>query len=405
MTGTDRATVTVGPASRVQLHGLTWREDGAEWIVGRPESRTFVAMPEAGITAIRLLDQGLSVAEAEKRLLAETGEELDLAEFVHDLMDLGFVARAEGRPVESGPVRPPTLPRLRPEHVRFLLSPLLPLLPAVLVAGALVALVLRPDLVPTYRSMLWSERGSVVIVSGAVVGWSIVLLHELAHLAVARAAGVPGRIGFGTRLQFLVAQTDISGIELAPRRHRLTAYLAGIGVNLCVGATAFLLLTVTAPGSAPHRLLAATVLWAVLPLTFQLMMFMRTDVYFVLQDLTGCRDLYGDGRAYARHLAARLLRRHTGAADPSLALPPTERRAVRIYSLILVVGTTLCLAALAAYTVPAELRLVATAVGDLRTAPTGLDLADALLTLASLATVHALWFTTRWRNRQSRRRS
>ena len=397
--------IAVGPASRVRLHGLTWRPDGAEWIVGRRETRTFVAVPEAGIRVIRLLERGLSVRESEQRLLAETGEEVDVADFVRDLIGLGFVAEAEGRPLDTDPVRPATLARLRPEHVRFLLNPWLPLLPVALVVAALFALVRHPELIPTYHDLLWSDRGSIVILSGAVVGWSIVLLHELAHLAVARAAGVPGRIGFGTRLQFLVVQTDISGIELAPRRHRLTAYLAGIAVNLSVAAVAFLLLTVTAPGSAGHRLLAATVLWALLPLTFQLMMFMRTDVYFVLQDLTGCRDLYGDGRAYARHLARRLLRREGPAADPSRPLPPTERRAVRIYSAVLVVGTTLCLTGLALYTAPADVRLVVRAVADLRAAHTGLDLADALLTLASLAAVHVLWLTTRWRNRRSRRRS
>lgn len=405
MSDSAATTIAVGAASRVRLHDLTRRPDGGEWIVGRRETRTFVAVPEAGIRVIRLLERGLSVEESQERLLAETGEEVDVADFVRDLIALGFVAEAEGRPLATDPVRPASLAGLRPAHVRFLLNPWLPLLPAALVLAALTAFLRHPELMPTYHDLLWSDRGSVVILTGAVVGWSIVLLHELAHLAVGRAAGVPGRIGFGTRLQFLVVQTDISGIELAPRRHRLTAYLAGIAVNLGVAATAFLLLTVTTPGSAAHRLLAATVLWALLPLTFQLMMFMRTDVYFVLQDLTGCRDLYGDGCAYARHLTRRLLRREDSAADPSRPLPPAERRAVRVYSAVLVVGTALCLAGLAFYTAPADVRLAVRAVAHLRAAHRGADLADALLTLASLAAIHVLWLTTRWRNRRSRRGS
>ncbi|MEV4621416.1 hypothetical protein AB0J74_22245 [Asanoa sp. NPDC049573] len=32
----------------------------------------------------------------------------------------------------------------------------------------------------------------------------------------------------------------------------------------------------------------------------QFLLFMRTDLYFVLQDLTGSRNLYGDGGAYVR---------------------------------------------------------------------------------------------------------
>jgi hypothetical protein len=45
-------------------------------------------------------------------------------------------------------------------------------------------------------------------------------VHELAHLAAARSLGVPARIGLSTRLFYLVAQTDVSGIWAAPRRAR-----------------------------------------------------------------------------------------------------------------------------------------------------------------------------------------
>lgn len=94
------------------------------------------------------------------------------------------------------------------------------------------------------------------------------------------------------------------------------------------------------------------------------MVFMRTDLYFVLQDVTRCRDLYGDGVAYTKYAARRALGRTT-APDPSLELPAHERRAVRAYSVVLVVGTTLCLAFLATVTLPADITLFARAVAHL----------------------------------------
>ncbi len=395
--------VPVGPGSRVLLHRLSRRADGSEWIVGRRETRVFVALPAQGVAALDLLEQGVSVASAQARLHARTGEEPDIADFVRDLMALGFVAEVDGRTVPSAPVRPASLPRLRARHVAFLLHPLLPWFPAALLLAAVAVLVARPGLTPTYRDLLWSPYGTLVVAGGLIAGWSIVLVHELAHLAVARAAGVPGRIGFGTRLQFLVMQTDISGIELAPRRHRLTAYLAGIGVNLSLASLAVLLLALTSPGTTAHRLLAATVLWALLPLTFQLMVFMRTDVYFVLQDLTGCRDLYGDGLAYARHLAGRLMRKRRADEDPSRGLPAHERRAVRLYSVVLVVGTVVCLAGFAAFTIPAEVRLLGGARHRLVSADSLLDVSDAVLTLAAFAAVHIVWLVVRWRTIGARR--
>ncbi|MBB1254064.1 hypothetical protein H3146_11895 [Streptomyces sp. OF3] len=386
-------------------HELGTRADGAEWIVGRRDTRVFVSLPADGVLALRLLERGETVAATQARLLEATGDELDVAAFVRDLAALGFIAAVDGERLPSPPARPATFPRLRARHVRFLLHPALPWLPAALVLAALAVLATRPELMPSHHDLLWSSYGVLVVASGLLVGWSIVLLHEVAHLAVARAAHVPGRVGFGTRLQFLVMQTDISGIELAPRRHRLTAYLAGIGVNLTVASVAFLLLASTAPGTTVHRLLAALVLWAALPITFQLMVFMRTDLYFVLQDLTGCRDLYGDGRAYARYLARRVARRANAAEDPSRRLPSAEQRAVRIYSAFLVAGTVLCLAGFAAFTVPAEVRLIARAWSQLGGPASPLEAADAALTLAAFVTIHTIWFVTWRRQRRARRAS
>ncbi|MFJ6070362.1 hypothetical protein ACIQFU_05855 [Streptomyces sp. NPDC093065] len=418
----------IGPTTRVVLHDLAVRRDRDEWIVGRMVTRNFVALPAAGARAVELLGEGLSVACTEERLRAETGEEFDIADFVGDLTALGFVARIGDRPVPDAAPPRASLPWLRPHHVRLALHPALPLLVGVLLTAAVAVLVRRPDLLPGYRDLLWSRHGSVVLLSGAAAGWALLLAHELAHLVTARAAGVPGRMRLGTRLQFLVMQTDISGIELAPRRHRLTAYLAGIALNLSVASSLVLALAVTGTGTAAHRLLAAALLLALLPLPFQCMVFTRTDLYFVLQDLTGCRDLYGDGLAYARYrfrraaLAVRPVRRGprtrakgatrataaTGTPDaarddPSTRLPPHERRAVRIYSVVLVAGTAACLSFMAAVTLPVDITLLARAVRGLGPEHGPAGNADAVAVLVVLGGVNVLWLVTWWRNRRSRR--
>ncbi|MGW7339838.1 hypothetical protein [Streptomyces sp. NPDC054808] len=400
----------IGPTTRVVLHDLAVRPDRDEWIVGRMATRTFVALPAAGARAVELLREGRSVTRTEETLRAETGEEFDIADFVGDLTALGFVARIGDRPVPD--VEPPraSLPWLRPRHVRLALHPVLPLLVGALLTAALVVLVRRPDLVPGYRDLLWSRHGSVVLLSGAAAGWALLLAHELAHLVTARAAGVPGKMRLGTRLQFLVMQTDISGIELAPRRHRLTAYLAGIALNLSVASSLVLVLAATETGTTAHRLLAAALLLALLPLPFQCMVFTRTDLYFVLQDLTGCRDLYGDGLAYARYRfrrAVRPVRRGPRAEaardDPSSRLPAHERRAVRIYSVVLVVGTAACLTFMAAVTLPVDLALLVRAVRGLGPGHGLAGNADAVTVLVVLGGVNVLWLVTWWRNRRSRR--
>lgn len=392
----------VAPSARLRLHPLAARRDGDEWIVGRVATGDFVALPPVGVRAVEMLRDGLSVAETSARLTAETGEELDTLGFVRDLIGLGFVAEVGGQPVPSPEPPPPTFPRLLPRHVRWTLSPVLPPLLGALVLAAVLVLLRRPGLLPGYRSLLWNPHGSLVLGLGFLAGWLLLLIHECAHLAVARATGVPARIRLGTRLQFLVMQTDISGIELASRRHRMTAYLAGMAVNVAVSATAVLLLARTGAGTTAHRVLAALVLLAVLPLPFQFMVFMRTDVYFVLQDLTGCRDLHGDGRAYARYAARTITRRRPRPADPSLELPARERQAVRIYSAVLVVGTALCLATLATVTVPTDVTMLVRAAARLGPGHPALDRLDAAVVLAVLGGAQLMWLLTWWRGRRRR---
>lgn len=395
----------IEPSTRVQLHDLAVRRDRDEWIVGRMATRTFVALPAAGARAVELLGEGLSVARTAEVLREETGEKFEITDFVRDLAGLGFVARIGDCPVHDPEPPRATLPWLRPRQVRLALHPAPPVLVGVLLAAAVVALFRRPDLLPGYRDLLWSPHGSLVLLTGAAAGWTLLLAHELAHLVTARAAGVPGKMRLGTRLQFLVMQTDISGIELAPRRHRLTAYLSGIAFNLSVASALILTLTQTDPGTTTHELLAAALLLALMPLPFQCMVFTRTDLYFVLQDLTGCRDLYGDGLAYARYAFRRMLPspRRAESTDPSTRLPPHERRAVRIYSVVLVVGTAACLAFMAVVTLPVDIALLVRAARGLGPEHGLAGNADSAAVLIILGGVNVLWLVTWWRNRRSRR--
>lgn len=392
--------------SRVTFVPVRTRRDGDEWLVGSPSLGLAVAVPRAGIRAVELLGAGATVASASASLTAELGEEHDVLGFVQELASTGLVASVDGVPVPAPPTRPATLPRLRPDHVRFMLSPALPVLACAIVAAAVAVLAMRPAYVPGYRNVLWTHDGALVLVTTVVVGWLLALVHEGAHLLVARAIGVPSRISLGTRLQFLVVQTDMSGIEVAPRRHRLTAYLAGVGVNLVVAATAILLLPATDPGGVPHRIAAAVAMLALAPLAFECMVFMRTDGFFVIEDLTGCRDLHRDGAAYVRHLlrsGTSWVRRRARADDPTERLPVRERRAVRVYAVVLAAGTLACLTMLVAVAIPVDVTLVARSVSRLSGARDAADVLNGALVIVALVGVQVLWCVTWWRRRSRNR--
>lgn len=402
----DVDSVGVQGSSVVVLHRLNVRQDGHEWVVGRLAIGNFVVLPPIGVRTLDLLSTGMRVREVELQLKTETGRDVDVADFVRRILDLGFLAELNGCGIPGPPRLRESLPWLRPRHVRLLLSPVVPVLVSLVVVAAVVVLVLNPTLVPDYRDLLWSEQESVVLLSQTLLGWVLICLHELAHLVTARAAGVPGNIRLGTRLQFLAAVTDVSGIWAAPRRHRITVYAAGMCMNLAISSTAILLLTVVPRESSLGQALAVLVLLPLLFIPFQFLVFMRTDVYFIIQDVSGCRNLYRDGCAYAGYLLRRIGQRlHVGStrgADPSLSLPLRERRVVRSYSLFLVIGTGVCLSVAGLVTIPFVLNILGSALTNVVRSDSPAAMVDSIAVFVIFGGAQVLWCRTWWRSHGDR---
>jgi putative peptide zinc metalloprotease protein len=220
----EKAAVAVGVhgGSRVRLRRLSGRRDGDRWVIGRLETGDFISVPDVAHRVITLLDQDRAVGEVAARLRAETGTIFAVADFIAALDGLGFIAAVDDRMREDSAPAQASLPWLRPGHVRLLLHPLAPAVVSGFAVAVVVTLALHPALVPSYRVLVWSQHAGLVLAVNAVIAWTLILVHELAHLATARASGVPARITLGTRLQFLAAQTDVSGVWAASRRTRLT---------------------------------------------------------------------------------------------------------------------------------------------------------------------------------------
>jgi len=387
-------------SSRVRLRTLSERRGRDGWVIGRPETGDFIAVPDVAHRVLTLLREDHTVDEVAARLRSETGTRVAVADFVAALDDLGFVGSVDEvvRADQAG--TRPSLPWLRPGHVRWLLHPLAPVVVAGFAVAIAVMLALHPALLPSYRVLVWNRHAGLVLAVNAAIGWTlVVLLHEIGHLATARAAGAPARITLSTRLQFLVAQTDVSGVWAAPRRIRVTVYLAGIAVNVCFAGTLLLILGLASPHGVVRSLLAVAVAETLLVLPAQLMVFMRTDLYFVLQDLTECANLYADGSAFLRHAALTIIARARRAPgpgpDPSHGYPPAQRRAIRVYSAVLLAGTAICLGIEFAVSLPALVVLLVRAAAEIGTAPVAT--LDGCVALTILLTWQVLWADRWWR--------
>ena len=401
--------------SRLDLHELVIRREDEHVIAGRVATERFVALPEIAEPALALLARERSIGDAEEALKAQTGADVDLVGFAGSLVDLGFVRAIDGRAVgaEDEPVRT-SLPWLRREHCRWLFGTAAKLLFGALLLAAIVTLALDPDLVPRASDFFWSDHTSLAIAGNAVMFLSGVALHELAHLAAARSVGASGRFSLGTRLNKLAAQTDVTGLWAVPRRQRYRTYLAGMACDLLLLSIAVLTLANLDLSTDLHRAVSAFALLAVFRLGSQMLLYMRTDVYFVLADLLKAKNLMEDAAAYVLsevRRAARRLRRPREAPPPPdvlRALSPRERRNVRIYAPVMTVGSTAALAFAAVYGVPIVVELYVQGIDAVRTGVADNDasrLADGLVTLGVQGGFQGLFLYVLVRDRGARVRT
>jgi putative peptide zinc metalloprotease protein len=390
----------IGADSVLRLHPLVYRDgdDSDEVVVGRPDLGEFVELPRLGATAIRLLGDGLTVRAVEERIAREHDVELDVAELAEALVELSFAAAVDGAALpDPADERPGThLPWLRAEHVRWLFGRGATAVWSVVALAAVVTLLRRPDLAPSAADFYWTPYVGLAVLVGTVMFSANLSVHELMHLAAARSYGAPARIGFSTRLHYLVVQTDVTAVWAVPRRHRYRVYLAGLRwdsfvVGLCVLLTAYTDLA--------DRLLAALAITVSLSMVAQAQVYVRTDLYYVLMEWLRARNLYQDGISYVRRLWRR-------GPDPLAGLPARERRGVRVYAVAMAVGCTVALTSFVLFGLPILVQGIVGAFGGL-VAGHGLRALDSALVILVEGTLQVLFVVTfvrkhrhRWRGRR-----
>lgn len=389
--------------SVLTLWPLVYRDhddDADVVVVGRMATGDFVELPHVGAIAVRLLGEGVPIGDAEDRIAREHDVQIDLVELGEGLVELGFVVEVSGHRVADAdePLRGSHLPWLRDSHVRPLFSVPMVVLWLGIVAATVVTWWREPSLFVTARDFYWTDYvGLAVLVNTAL--FSIALsIHELMHLAAARRFGAPARISFSTRLHHLVVQTDVSGVRAVSRRQRLVVYLAGLGWDVMVICICTLVIAHAGLPPLADRVLGALALCVLLSILFQVQVYMRTDLYYVLMEVLRCSNLFGDGLAFARHL----LRRATGrpSTDPTTELSRRERRAVRVYAIAMAAGSVVALGTFAIYGLPILIEGVTRAATGLITGITDgpvLLAVDSALIILVEGTLQAIFLVTLYR--------
>jgi putative peptide zinc metalloprotease protein len=350
----------VTPASVLLVRPLTVVEHGEDFIVGDAGQGGYVVVPPVGVTVIDMLRAGQSVREVAATIAADSGVDVDVADFAESLCELGWA-----RPSAGGAAGPevPAVSRVSPARRPW--APLVSGFLAWLVGGmALICCVLcfvaRPRLWPSSSAAFPLGTPALSMIALMLGTYALRGLHELCHWLAARAAGVRARIRISHRLYLLVFETDLTGLLALPRRRRYWPLLIGMGFDTVVLAIVLVLRLGAQAGfwhPAPSlaNVLAAITLLQVVGIGMQFFVFMRTDVYAVLATAAGCTSLWS--------VTVLTLRCRLGFASPGhwaelQEAHPRDRAVARWYVWLYAAGMLLAAWFFAAYFAPATVRVV-----------------------------------------------
>jgi len=298
--------------------------DGDGYVLGSTRTRGFVAVPEIGGLVVGWLQEGDSVDECTRRASEHMGEPVDVAAFVQGLTDAGLLAgESEEPPAPTEPSMPtapsaspgpapawsppgsPVVPAGRRRAGRILFGPVGLAVQIALVVTAAVTMTVTPGTRPRGSDVLATPVPLLSLLVLIVLGSLLGLVHELAHVLAAWAAGVTSRISIGRRMIAMVYQTDLTRLWSVPRRQRVVPLAAGLLVDgALVGAIVLVEATIRMPAEV-SRLLRAIVFLNATAIAYQFLIFLRTDVYALFLLASGCRNLWGTKGALARRAVRR----------------------------------------------------------------------------------------------------
>jgi hypothetical protein len=319
----------------IDFYRLSFVPDGLDVVVGRPETGSYAVLPHDGAELLRHLTEGMSTKQAAEWYEGTFGEPVDLSDFLESMDGLGFL-RPAGTPVTAAPVvRFQRLGRVLfswPAWIGYLL----------IAAACLYLLVRQPDLRPR-PSMVYFTSSLVAVQILVLFGQTpLAFLHESFHVLAMRRLGLPSKLSISNRLTYVVFETQSSGLLSVPRNRRYLPFMAGILLDLEVFFILDLVAVVSRSGNGfalVGRICLALSYVVAARIGWQFLLYLQTDLYYVLATALNCQDLHAASSAIFANRIRRAFGRTAHLVDEG-QWTERDRRVGAWYGWFLMLGYT-----------------------------------------------------------------
>jgi putative peptide zinc metalloprotease protein len=323
--------------SRISIVPIEIHKDKKNYIIEDKLTGEFFEMPEICIEAINMVNQGLTLGEIETTLLDKfPKDEVDLVDFANQLFELELIDQIDGEKIEKEQIskEPSGMLWISPKLGRFFFNKFTVFLYSVILVLNIVIFIINPSLFPHRDDIFVFDIMVANVIFWMAFSFLFVLIHEFGHVLAIRARNLPTKMEIGHRMFFVVLLTDMSSIWRLTPKDRNILFLAGLyfdSILLFIALIGQLLF----PNSSEFiiGLMHLATFDIVLRMIFQCCIYMKTDLYYVFENVTGCYNLMENAKQTIRK---RLSLLKLEQMDEVIFLG--EKRTVSFYTLLYFLG-------------------------------------------------------------------
>ncbi|MDR7002426.1 hypothetical protein [Neobacillus niacini] len=363
--------------SILSLIPLEIHKDRKHYIVEDTSSREFYEMNEVCIDAIYLIQQGFLLGEIERQLKEKySDEEVNILDFAEQLLELNLIREINGVKIETNSNKKEKLGFLwiSPRIGKFFFNEVAYFVYALLLVVNVILLSSHPTLFPHFKDLFIFNF--MVLNIPAWVGLTIilVLIHEFGHILAMRANNLPTKLGVGHRLFLVVFETEMDSVWKLPSKNRNILYLAGICFDTVILSIALSSQLIFNNDSGVFLgVMKVIVLDTFIRIVYQCCVYMKTDLYYLIENITGCYNLMES----AQQLIKKQLPFKFSQKDEVIF--ESEKKVVFLYSIFYFIGVFLSVSLFVIFYIPQLFYALKKVLPGFEKAPTSLLFWDAAL--------------------------
>jgi putative peptide zinc metalloprotease protein len=339
--------LTISLNSFLSLVPIEIRRDKKNYIVEDKSSGEFYEMPEVCIEAINMIDNRASLGQIEFYLKEKyPNEEIDVLDFAEQLLELQLISEIDGVKVDLNERKKDSSEFLwiSPQVGKFFFNKLAFIVYIGLFFTSVFLFLSHPNLFPHYKDIFIFKIMALNIPSLMVLTLILVLIHEFGHVLAMRAKNLPTKMEVGHRLFLVVLETDMSAVWKLPSKTRNVLFMAGLCFDTTILVFALVSQLIFSSGSEIFlSIMHVIVLDTIIRMIYQCCIYMKTDLYYVFENISGCYNLMENAQRLLPFLRS---------VSNSEVVYEEEKRTVVIYSIFYIFGVLLSLFLFLCYYIP-----------------------------------------------------